>query len=135
MASPTARRSRVSLSASSASTLTSSGFSAWRREERQQLLVQALAPPGGGVGGLDHPVAPARVARMALDHVERADDNGEQVVEVVRHAAGELAHGLQLLGAPQRRLGLVAFGERGLHPLGQEVVDALPGRPAPGGPR
>ena len=32
-----------------------------------------------------------------LHHVEAADDAGQQVVEVVRQAAGELADGLHLL--------------------------------------
>ncbi len=43
----------------------------------------------------------------------------------MRHPAGQLAHGLQLLALHQGRLGLVAFAERLLHPLGQQLVQAL----------
>ena len=41
--------------------------------------------------------------------VERADDRGQQIVEVVRDAARELAHGFELLRLPQRLLRLLQF--------------------------
>ena len=91
----------------------------------QQLLGQPLAASRGPERGLDHPLAPGLVVRMALHQVQGADHHREQVVEVVRHAAGQLAHRLQLLRPLQGGLGLVALGQRGLHPLGQEVVDPL----------
>ncbi len=40
----------------------------------------------------------------ALEHVQPAEYRREQVVEVVRHAARELAHGVHLLGLPKRLL-------------------------------
>ena len=42
---------------------------------------------------------------LALQGVEVADDDGQQVVEIVRDAAGELADGLHLLRLAQRFLG------------------------------
>ena len=40
-----------------------------------------------------------------------ADDDGQQIVEVVGDAAGELAHGLHLLGLDQLLFGALAVGE------------------------
>ena len=45
------------------------------------------------------------------DRFEVADDDGEQVVEVVRDAAGELADRLHLLRLPQLLLDRAALGE------------------------
>jgi hypothetical protein len=73
---------------------------------------------------LDHPLAPALVVGMALDHVQRPDDHGQQVVEVVGHPAGQLADGLQLLRLEEGGLGGVALGHGGLDPFGQQLVDA-----------
>ena len=50
----------------------------------------------------------ARSAKLAPHCVEIAEDDGEQIVEVVRDAAGQLAHGFHLLRLAQRRLRLVA---------------------------
>ena len=55
------------------------------------------------------------LAQMTLQGVEIADDDGQQVVEVVRHAAGELAHALHLLDLPQLLLGGTALGEIARH--------------------
>ena len=46
----------------------------------------------------------------ALQQVERADDHGQHVVEVVRDAAGELADRLHLLRLPQLLFGFDAAG-------------------------
>ena len=88
---------------------------------RQRLLAREGEQPAGQRGGalraLQRHVAGARDARstagdggkcgnLAADHVEPAQDDGEQVVEVVRDAAGELADGLHLLRLAQRFLGL-----------------------------
>ena len=45
---------------------------------------------------------------LPADHVEAAEDDGEQIVEVVRDAAGELADRFHLLRLPEQFLGLLA---------------------------
>ena len=47
-------------------------------------------------------------AMPALEHLEGADDDGQQVVEVVRDAAGKLAEGVHLLRLAQALLGALA---------------------------
>ena len=58
---------------------------------------------------VDSPARPAPARRRT--QIQAADDDRQQVVEVVRDAAGELADGLHLLGLAQRLLGAQApFG-------------------------
>ena len=47
----------------------------------------------------------------AAQEIGRRTDDGQEVVEVVRDAAGQLADGLHLLGLAQRFLALAAFGD------------------------
>ncbi len=93
--------------------------------EGQQLMCQAFAAPGGGQGGLTHLLAPGGVVGRLEDHVQGADDHGQQIVEVVGHAAGEAADGLHALGVHQVLLGpgflLQGFGDL----FGQQFIDAL----------
>ncbi len=49
--------------------------------------------------------------------VEIADDDAKQIVEIMRHAAGEIADRLHLLRLDQSRLGLLAFGHLGFQRL------------------
>lgn len=88
------------------------------------MLGQLLAALGRRQGRADHALAPTRVVGVTLDHVQRADDHRQEVVEVVRHAPGQLADRLQLLRLQQGGLGRVAFGEGGRHPLFQQFVQA-----------
>ncbi|WP_373696758.1 hypothetical protein [Microvirga yunnanensis] len=54
-------------------------------------------------GLIGRPVKPVEALRQAaLQEFGVPDDNGEQVVEVVRNATGELADGLHLLRLAQR---------------------------------
>ena len=57
------------------------------------------------------------VGQAALHEFEAGADRHQQVVEIVRHAAGELADRFELLALAERRLGLVARRLR-LAPLG-----------------
>ena len=58
----------------------------------------------------------ARTAAHALlQRGQVADDDGEQVVEVMREPAGELAHGLHLLRLHQRGLARLLFGDVDRH--------------------
>ena len=60
----------------------------------------------------------ARVGiRLAVEHVEPAGDDHQQIVEVVRHAAGQLADGLDLLRLAQRFLDPRALGHLRPKPL------------------
>ena len=50
-----------------------------------------------------------------------AEDDGEQIVEIVRHAAGELAHRLHFLGLDEFLVELVDGGALALEQLGGAV--------------
>ena len=52
-----------------------------------------------------------RLRQQALQRLRAAADRGQQIVEVVRDAAGELADGFHLLRLAQRLLGAHAFGD------------------------
>ena len=62
-------------------------------------------------------------AQAALEQVEIAEDDGQQVVEVVRDAAGELADRLHLLRLQQLLRGPVPAACCGLPPLGEVAGD------------
>ena len=65
---------------------------------------QALDQHLGALGRLDRAVDQALLAIAAdappLEQIETADDRSEQIVEIVRDAAGQLAHRLHLLALP-----------------------------------
>ena len=75
--------------------------------EGQQALDQRPGAAGGLQRAVDQPVALVAFGQPPSKQVEVADHGGEQIVEVVRHAAGQLAQRLELLR-------LVQLGERGL---------------------
>ncbi len=80
---------------------------------------QALGEVGtleGGVERLLAELAHVGIVLAAHDqHVEAADDDGEQVVEVVGHAAGKVADGLHLLRLAELGLDLLLAGEAFAH--------------------
>ena len=51
-----------------------------------------------------------RAAQRGVDHFQARDDHRQQIVEVVRDAAGKLADRVELLGVPQHLLRLAALG-------------------------
>ena len=81
---------------------------------------QAVGQGGGALGGalrrrhVAVDIVEAALLHARLHQLQRAGDAGEQVVEVVRQAAGELADRLHLLGLAQGLLGLHQLGR----PLG-----------------
>ena len=80
--------------------------------EREQLLGQRDGALCAARHLIDRAPQFAVVGRsVAPDRFEIADDDGEQVVEVVRDAAGELADRLHLLRLPQLFLDQAALGE------------------------
>ena len=70
---------------------------------------------GGALHGLGDrvDVAPAALFRQfaAAQEVGRGADDGQEIVEIVRHAAGQLADRFHLLRLPQRFLALAALGD------------------------
>ena len=73
--------------------------------ERQQMARQVGAALDGAAHAVERGPARGGVAAQ-LDQADAVEDHLQQVVEVVRHAAGELAQRLQLLRVPQGVLGL-----------------------------
>ncbi len=63
----------------------------------QQLRRQSFALSGGMPRSRDQLPDPAAIRRAVVDQLEVGRNHREQVVEVVRHAAGKLADGLHLL--------------------------------------
>ena len=59
---------------------------------------------GGGEIAVD--VGQPPLAQPRLEQLHRPHDAGQEIVEIMRQAAGELADGLHLLRLPQRLLGL-----------------------------
>ena len=93
--------------------------------ERQQLRGELRSARDGGDRGLQ-PLLGARIAGdVATEQLQVAADDLQDVVEVVRHAAGELADGLHLLRLAQLRLGLRAFGDG----CGDALLERLVGLP------
>ena len=82
----------------------------------------------------------AVLADARLQHLQRAENAGEQIIEIVSDAAGELADRLHLLrlaqlvlGAPQRLGGLLLGGDVPADQVDQPVLRRHgPGDPAPG---
>ena len=79
--------------------------------KRQQLRGQFRCPFHGFGNRVD--IAAAALLRQlaAAKEIGRGTDDGQEIVEVVRDAAGELADGLHLLRLPQRFLALAALGD------------------------
>jgi hypothetical protein len=79
--------------------------------EGKKLLGEPRAPVGRRAGGAEPGESRAIVRHRALHEIEVGLDDLEDVVEVVRHAAGELARRLHLLALAQRRLVAQLFGD------------------------
>ena len=79
-------------------------FDALGAGEGEQLAGEPRAALGGLQPGFGPAAHPVRLVGLAPDQVEAAGDALQQVVEIVRDAAGELAHGFHLLRLAQRVL-------------------------------
>ena len=104
------RRSRCDSSASTSVMLRTRGCRRLLAREGQQLAHQV----GGAVGVLLdlHDVGEGRIARPEAQQqqIAEADHRGQQIVEVVRDAAGELAHRLHLLRLRELRFEALLLG-------------------------
>ena len=83
--------------------------------EGQQALGEGGAAPCPLERPFDQPHRPLIIGDMPAQHFEIAQHGHQQVVEVVRHAAGELTDGFHLLCLDQQLFGLLALlhGEDG----------------------
>ena len=123
---PTVRRMRSSMPETSVLTSVARGSSVCRREKASRRCVSAAArraAPGRG----DH--VAVELGDPALrdaqgQQLEAAGYAGEQVVEVVRQAAGELAHRFHLLRLAHHLFGFRALGHLGFE-LPRPLRDAL----------
>ena len=89
--------------------------------ERQQASCQVRSAFGGGRDALGDAVQ-FLVSRQLLGQVLRiAEDDGQQIVEIMRDAAGELTHRLHLLGLGEFLVELVDRGPLVLERLGGAV--------------
>src|SRR5450432_2837456 len=88
----------------------------------QELPRQPRRLLGGGIDLLE--IGPQRLLGLQLldRHAGQAQDHRQQVVEVVGHPAGQVAHRLHLLGLPEVRLDLLQAGH-GLVLVGEILRD------------
>ena len=111
--SPSVRSSRSVMPRIRSLTSITSGWSGWRRAKASSWPVSAAARPAAWT------IASAKRIRFVLgdagpaQHVGRALDDGQQIVEIVGDAAGELAERLHLLRLAQLLLGLGALARPG----------------------
>ena len=97
--------------------------------KRQQPLRQGGAALSALGGAVDQAFGRGIVRQALAQQLEIAEHRGQQVVEVVRHAAGELADRFQLLQLAQLVLGAGALGDlrqqlvMGMLELGGALLD------------
>ena len=92
--------------------------------ERQQALGQRSAALGALQRAIDQPMQARIVGQALAQQIEITHHRHQQIVEVMRDAAGELADRLHLLCLPQLLLRLFAGGDF-LHQVGGALLDAL----------
>jgi hypothetical protein len=84
----------------------------WLPASKRQQLSGQFRCPFHGLGNRIDIAAPAILRQiMSAKEIRRGKDDGQEIVEVVCHAAGELAHGFHLLRLTQRFLVLPALGD------------------------
>ena len=86
---------------------------------------QRRGTPGGALRGDDVAIdiGEPPLAQPRADHLHRAGDARQQIVEVVREATGQLADRLHLLRLPQLLLGAHQLGGALRHALLQRLVE------------
>ena len=108
---PIERRSRSPMPRTSSARSVGRGSQRLAAGEGQQALRQRRAALGALHGAVDQPVG-GRIGRQPLaQQLEIAQHRGQEIVEVVRHAAGELADRFQLLHVAKLLLGAGALGD------------------------
>ncbi|MGY4372018.1 hypothetical protein ACVW1A_008083 [Bradyrhizobium sp. LB1.3] len=79
--------------------------------EGEQMLGQLRAAFGGIVDQLGDGGEFGTVSDRIRQNADRAGDDGQHIVEVVRDTAGQLTDGIHLLDVPELRLGRLLLGE------------------------
>jgi hypothetical protein len=69
-------------------------------------LDERSGPLGRFEGAIDHPLFTLPPEAPPSEHIECAKDRHEQIVEIMRHACGELTDGLEFLGLEEGLLSL-----------------------------
>ena len=90
--------------------------------ECQQPPRQLRCAPGGLLGAAQRPFPQPRVARLG-EHLQPIDDHHQEVVEIVRDPAGQLADRVEFLHLEQLSLRLDARRRLGLHLALQIGID------------
>ena len=106
---------------------TGTGCNGWRRANASSRCTRILARSADFAAPAISRCSRSPPRPLRCKQVESADDGREEIVEVVRHAAGELAHRLHLLALAERVLRLLALGDGGFDP-GLERRVELPQR-------
>ena len=133
ISSPSARRSMSSMPLMKRPTLTTFGSSGWRRPKARSWRGQLGAARDARERVLHPRLGPLVAGDVLREQLQVAADHLQQVVEVVRDAAGQLAERLHLLRAAQVLLELLALGD--VAARGVELVafrDTEPAVPAVG---
>src|SRR5579872_6829148 len=79
--------------------------------ESEKLLRQFLGPARGQGGGVDEAQQAGLLLKPPLEEFEIAGDHGQHIVEIMRDAAGELAHRFHLLRLAKRILDAPPLGD------------------------
>ena len=111
MRSPSEWRSRSARSVTRRATLVGCGASGWRRAKASSCWVRRAPRSAAAAAALQARQHRRIGVHRTLHQVEVRLDDLQDVVEVVRHAAGELAGRLHLLALPQRRLVAQLLGD------------------------
>ncbi|MGY2937090.1 hypothetical protein ACVWZ6_006692 [Bradyrhizobium sp. GM6.1] len=106
--------------------------------EREQMLGQLRAALGGVVDQLGDGGELGTVSDRVRQNSDRAGDDGQHIVEVVRDTAGQLTNRIHLLDVPELRLGRLLLGEvaadeemaldrlgPGAHPVQRDLVTVV----------
>ena len=99
------------MSRTRSSTSTTDGCSGWRRANASRLCVSSAPRVAGRRDPLGQAAQGRVLAEPAGEHLGAAEDDGEQVVEVVRDAARELPEGLEALHVTEPLRHLARLGE------------------------
>ena len=112
------------MSAISLLALVGLGSSVWRRAKASSRCVSAAAREAAPWAARDVAleIADPALRQPRLQQLETAADPGQQIVEIVRQAAGELTHGLHLLRLEQLLARLLQL-HLGFAPLGEIAGD------------
>ena len=109
MCSPSVRPSSLTISDTSSLTSTRCGCSGCRRAKASSRRVRSAPRIEAAERLPTSSRSSGAIALLSSQQIEIADDDAEQIVEIMRHAAGQIADGLHLLRLAQLFLGQSGF--------------------------